>query len=218
MIPPLQGFDLSEFGGAVRGLLSREDPPLPHAAPSAGSRITAADRQSKWVSDAVAPMSAPSVWSMTPAQAGALRPCLTNRLTTTRVDVSCPPWPLREPAGRQSSDATSQSPIAHAYAVFRETTASEWYPTGMKTKKPIPLRTDRDWKAALRRHLEESDTSRYSFIRRVGAAGICSVHTAECLLADEGTVTGQRGPRFQTAIDIADEAGFDVVLVKRRCP
>ena len=43
-------------------------------------------------------------------------------------------------------------------------------------------------------HAALGDRSRYSFIRACTEAGICTRHTGECLLADEGTVTGRRVP------------------------
>ena len=72
-----------------------------------------------------------------------------------------------------------------------------------------------DWKVAMRDQLDRSKISRYRFVREVEAAGICTRHTAECLLADSGTVTGNRVPSLSLAIQIANLAGYDVVLVRR---
>lgn len=60
--------------------------------------------------------------------------------------------------------------------------------------------------------------SRYQFVRACAKQELCAVHTAECLLADPDTSTGQRTPSLKNAIDIANLAGFDVVLVPKRKP
>lgn len=57
--------------------------------------------------------------------------------------------------------------------------------------------------------------SRYVFIRKCHAEGLCSIHTGECLLADNGTVTGQRSPSLGLAISMAKLAGLDLVFVER---
>lgn len=79
----------------------------------------------------------------------------------------------------------------------------------------IRIRTEADWKAAMHRHLKDENISRYAFVRRISDEGICTTHTAECLLAESGTVTGKRMPKFSTAIQIARLAGYDLVLVPR---
>lgn len=73
-----------------------------------------------------------------------------------------------------------------------------------------------DWKAAIRERLDAEGTSRYAFIRRCADAGIVTVHSGECLLADVGTVTGQRIPSLHVALDMANLAGLDVRFVRRR--
>lgn len=77
------------------------------------------------------------------------------------------------------------------------------------------LTTPSVWKKAMKQRLSASGISRYQFIRKCSDAGICSIHSGECLLADEGTVTGARTPTLQTAIDMAALAGYDLVLVRR---
>ncbi len=74
------------------------------------------------------------------------------------------------------------------------------------------------WKTAMQSQLDRHGVSRYAFVRTVADAEVCTRHTAECLLADEGTVTGQREPSFATAIRMARLAGFDLVLVESRKP
>lgn len=78
--------------------------------------------------------------------------------------------------------------------------------------------TPNAWKAAMQGQLERHGVSRYAFVREVAGRGICTRHTAECLLADPDTVTGQREPSFSTAIRMARLAGFDVHLVPSREP
>ena len=75
-----------------------------------------------------------------------------------------------------------------------------------------------DWKGAMTAQLAAHDISRYAFVRACEARSICAAHTAECLLAAPHTITGQRMPSLQTAIDMARLAGFDLVLVPRRAP
>jgi hypothetical protein len=70
-----------------------------------------------------------------------------------------------------------------------------------------------EWKSAVQARLNDHGISRYAFIRKCEGMGICTVHTGECLLADNDTNTGRRVPSFQTAINIARAAGFDVVLI-----
>lgn len=75
-----------------------------------------------------------------------------------------------------------------------------------------------DWKDALVERLREEGVSRYSFTQAVAARKLCSLHTAQCLLAAHDTVTGQREPSLALGLEIARAAGFDVVLVPRRAP
>ena len=89
------------------------------------------------------------------------------------------------------------------------------YPTAMK---PMHLKQPLDWKAAIRAKLKLTDTTRYAFIQSITEKKICSRHTAECLLADNGTVTGDRIPTLETAIEIAKEAGFRIVMVPHKTP
>jgi predicted phosphoribosyltransferase len=70
----------------------------------------------------------------------------------------------------------------------------------------------------MHRHLNTNGVSRYAFVRKVREADICTTHTAECLLADDGTATGSRVPSFATAIDMARLAGFDMVMIPRKAP
>lgn len=82
----------------------------------------------------------------------------------------------------------------------------------------IVLEKPGDWKTAVVERLSEHRMSRYQFVRACAKQDLCAVHTAECLLADPSTSTGQRTPSLQTAIDIARLAGFDVMLVPKRQP
>jgi hypothetical protein len=75
-----------------------------------------------------------------------------------------------------------------------------------------------DWKDALVERLREEGVSRYSFTQAVAARKLCSLHTAQCLLAAHDTVTGQREPSLALGLEMARAAGFDVVLVPRRAP
>ena len=74
------------------------------------------------------------------------------------------------------------------------------------------------WKGAITTRLADHGMSRYAFVRRAVEEGLCTPHTAECLLADPTTSTGQRAPSLQTAIQFADLAGYDLVLVPKRKP
>lgn len=87
----------------------------------------------------------------------------------------------------------------------------------MKVKR-TPIESPADWKRGIRAQLDAHGMSRYSFIRACEERSVCSVHTGECLLADDDTVTGQRVPSLQTAIDMARIAGFDLVFVPRYAP
>lgn len=82
-------------------------------------------------------------------------------------------------------------------------------------KRHIEIIEPSDWKAAIRQALDKQGTTRYAFIKRCVEREICSQHNAQCLLADDGTVTGTRRPSFATAIRMANEAGFDVILRPR---
>lgn len=72
------------------------------------------------------------------------------------------------------------------------------------------------WKLAMQEHLRQQNMSRYEFVRACVREGVCSAHTAECLLADVGTSTGKREPSFRTAIEMARLAGLEVAFRKRR--
>jgi hypothetical protein len=82
----------------------------------------------------------------------------------------------------------------------------------------ITLSKPGDWKAAVVQRLERHGVSRYTFVRACAKHELCAQHTAECLLANPNTLTGQRLPSLQNAIDIAQLAGFDLVLVPKRKP
>lgn len=84
-----------------------------------------------------------------------------------------------------------------------------------RSKKQV-VTSPGDWKSSVRRRLDDRGVSRYAFVRDCAAAGICTVHTGECLLADDGTATGQRIPSLSVAIEMARLAGYDVVLKPRR--
>ena len=77
------------------------------------------------------------------------------------------------------------------------------------------IRNPAAWKAAVRDTLRSNAISRYDFARRCAKAGICTIHTAECLLADDNTVTGQRVPTMATAIRMAELLGMEVMLLTR---
>lgn len=80
------------------------------------------------------------------------------------------------------------------------------------------LNSPADWKTTVTAHLAEHGVSRYAFVRACAAHDLCSAHTAECLLAAPDTVTGQRMPSLETAIEMARLAGLDIVLVPARAP
>jgi hypothetical protein len=69
------------------------------------------------------------------------------------------------------------------------------------------------WKAAMHGELKRRGISRYSFVRMCVESKICTRHTAECLLAQDGTVTGQRKPSMEIAIAMARLAGFNLALL-----
>jgi hypothetical protein len=83
---------------------------------------------------------------------------------------------------------------------------------------PTQLDTPAAWKAAMRKQLAQHNVSRYAFVRLANARDLCSVHSAECLLADADKATGKRVPSLQTAIQLARLAGFDLVMVPARAP
>lgn len=82
--------------------------------------------------------------------------------------------------------------------------------------KQYDLTNPVDWKHAMQTHLAEQGMTRYEFVRLCEREGICSAHTAECLLADVGTVTGKREPSFRMALEMARAAGLAVTVKKRR--
>lgn len=78
---------------------------------------------------------------------------------------------------------------------------------------PMHLKSPADWKIAMHKRLSDSGMSRYKFVRNCQQSGVCTVHTAECLLANEGTETGKRVPTLKMAIEMAELAGMSLVLV-----
>jgi len=84
-----------------------------------------------------------------------------------------------------------------------------------RSKKQV-VTSPGEWKAAIRRRLDDRGVSRYAFVRECDAAMVCTVHTGECLLADDGTVIGKRVASLAVAIEMARLAGYDVVLKPRR--
>ncbi len=92
---------------------------------------------------------------------------------------------------------------------------AEGYSSRMTAPKSYVLHAPEAWKSAMHRHLRDQGISRYEFVRRCVDNKVCTLHTAECLLADEGTVTGQRKPSFELAVEMARLAGFDLVLIPR---
>jgi hypothetical protein len=87
----------------------------------------------------------------------------------------------------------------------------------MQTDTATVIRQSSDWKRAITESLRRRGVSRYEFVRACDPR-ICSRHTAECLLASDGTVTGRRKPTIDLAIAIAEAAGFDLVMVPRTKP
>jgi hypothetical protein len=85
----------------------------------------------------------------------------------------------------------------------------------MSSPKAYVLNAPEAWKVAMHKHLREQGMSRYEFVRRCVENKVCTLHTAECLLADDNTVTGQRRPSFELALEMARLAGFDIVLMPR---
>jgi hypothetical protein len=74
-----------------------------------------------------------------------------------------------------------------------------------------------EWLNAVREALDNDGVSRYRFARILENEGVCSRHSADCLLADEGTtLRGERVPNLQTALGMAHAAGYDVILRKRK--
>lgn len=82
--------------------------------------------------------------------------------------------------------------------------------------KSYDLSTPVSWKLAMQDHLREQGMTRYQFVRLCEREGICSAHTAECLLADPGTSTGKREPSFRVALEMARAAGLEVTFHRRR--
>jgi hypothetical protein len=70
----------------------------------------------------------------------------------------------------------------------------------------------------MHKQLESHGMTRYQFIKKVTEAGVCTTHTAECLLADSDTVTGKRTPSFPLAIEMARLAGFQLTMTPSRKP
>lgn len=85
----------------------------------------------------------------------------------------------------------------------------------MPSESAFLLDSPSAWKSAMQSRLRSDGISRYQFVRMCAERGICTRHTAECLMADEGTVTGARKPSMETAIAMARLAGFDVTMVPR---
>lgn len=83
----------------------------------------------------------------------------------------------------------------------------------MKSKQAFMISSPNAWKRALRETLQQAGRTRYEFVRECVDAKICTRHTAECLLADEGTVTGARKPSIEVAIRMARLAGYDLVMM-----
>jgi hypothetical protein len=81
--------------------------------------------------------------------------------------------------------------------------------------RPRVISDPSEWKYAMRSRLDSMRMSRYEFVRKCVEEEICSRHTAECLMADDGTVTGQRKPSLENAISMARVLGFDLVMVPR---
>ena len=77
------------------------------------------------------------------------------------------------------------------------------------------IRNPSAWKSAMKDHLRRNAISRYDFARRCAKAGVCTIHTAECLLADDNTVTGQRVPTMAMAIRMAEIAGMEFMMLTR---
>jgi len=82
--------------------------------------------------------------------------------------------------------------------------------------KSRDLDTPVAWKLAMQDHLREQGVTRYQFVRLCEREGICSAHTAECLLADPGTSTGKREPSFRMALEMARLAGLEVHVKRKR--
>lgn len=70
----------------------------------------------------------------------------------------------------------------------------------------------------MHRQLTAHNVSRYAFVRAAASRNLCSVHTAECLLADHGTATGNRLPSLEYAIRLASLAGYELTLTPKRKP
>jgi hypothetical protein len=77
------------------------------------------------------------------------------------------------------------------------------------------IRDPQSWKSAMRDHLRANGISRYDFARRCAKAGVCTIHTAECLLAGEETVTGQRVPTMAMAIRMSELAGMEFMMLTK---
>jgi len=90
----------------------------------------------------------------------------------------------------------------------------------MKIKsKPFTVAIAPEWMDAVKDRIADHGVSRYRFAREVSDSLACSLHTAECLLAEHGTViAGNRVPSLPVAIEMAQMAGYDVVLVPKRVP
>lgn len=79
--------------------------------------------------------------------------------------------------------------------------------------QPIVITEPTEWKAAIVQSLAKRNMSRYAFVRKCVDADLCSLHTAECLLADPTRATGKRIPTLENAIEIARLAGLEMRLV-----
>jgi predicted phosphoribosyltransferase len=88
----------------------------------------------------------------------------------------------------------------------------------MSNDKPIFLFDSAAWKQAMQKQLRDRHMTRYEFVRQCVDNKICTMHTAECLLADNGTVTGKRKPSFEIALNMARLAGLETVLVPTPIP
>jgi hypothetical protein len=85
-------------------------------------------------------------------------------------------------------------------------------------QEPYALSSPLEWKKAMQDHLRQNAMSRYAFIRECEDRKVCSVHTGECLLADQGTSTGERTPSLRTAIAMARLAGLEITMTPVRKP
>lgn len=73
-----------------------------------------------------------------------------------------------------------------------------------------------DFKAAITKAVERQGSTRSGLARRMEHQGLLRAHTVRCLLGTPGTRIGQRTATFDSMLKVANAAGFDLCLTKRK--